>query len=133
MTRTTRLRLGSTILVVGALGLLPASAAIGWGADLTDRTGRHLLAGALANSSVAGLLALLAAGPVRRGERWALWASSLPIVLYGLPVIAIDAAHVERARLLGTIAPPILGLTLYVVGLIILAPAMRGPSNDAAA
>lgn len=129
MTRNRRLQVGSFLLALAALGLLPASWAIAQGFDFSDRTGRHLLAGGLANLSLALLLALVAAVPIRRGDRWGFWAYCIPVLLYGLPMLVIDATRVAPASLLTTIGPQVLGLLTVVVGLTIVAPAMFGPRD----
>jgi hypothetical protein len=122
----TRRGVGCAILTVGALGLSAASFAIlARGPELATRTGRHLVAGALANLSLALLMALLAAIPLRRGERWALWAYLAPLLLYGLPILVIDAMNVAPARLARTLAPQILGLASVVVGLAVVGPTLR--------
>ena len=120
--RPSWLRLGSMILAVDAVLLVSASVAI----VLTDhpdpatRVGRHLIAGALANATVALLLFLLACGPVRRGERWSLWAYGIPLALYGVPMLVMDARFASSAGRLSALAPQVLGLAMAAVGLTLV-------------
>lgn len=86
MSHETRLRAGSLLLVLGALGLGGASVAIvSPSPGVADKVGRHLLAGALANLSLSLLFAIIAAVPLRRGQRWAAWACVLPSSSTGCP------------------------------------------------
>ena len=116
------LRAGSAILTVAAAGILFASFAI-----LSPRpnpwasAGRHLWAGALANACVALLLIVIAAIPLRRGEKWAFWAYLIPIAVYGLPVAILDTIYVSRPNLLMTLAPQLAGLAAVAVGLALCA------------
>jgi hypothetical protein len=116
------LRAGSAILTVAAAGVLFASFAI-----LSPRpnpwasAGRHLWAGALANACVALLLIVIAAIPLRRGEKWAFWAYLIPIALYGLPIAILDTIYVSRPNLLMTLAPQLAGLAAVAVGLALCA------------
>ena len=65
--------MGSWFLAVASFGLASASIAIlGPAPDIHVATGRHLLAGALANFSLAVTLIALAVGPVRCGHAWAI-------------------------------------------------------------
>lgn len=73
--------------------------------SLWARAGRHLWAGALANASVAVLLIVIAAIPLRRGEKWAFWAYPVPIALYA-----------PREHLLRTPAPQFAGLAAVAAG-----------------
>jgi hypothetical protein len=108
--------------VVAASGILAASFAI-----LSPRpspwssVGRHLWAGGLANACVALLLILIAAFPLRRGEKWAFWAYVVPIAVYGLPVAILDTLYAPKDRLLLTLAPQVAGLTAIAVGLALCA------------
>jgi hypothetical protein len=116
------LRAGSAILAVAAAGILFASFAI-----LSPRpnpwasAGRHLWAGALANACVALLLIVIAAIPLRRGEKWAFWAYVIPIAVYGLPIAILDTLYVPKDHLLLTLAPQFAGLTAVAVGLALCA------------
>jgi len=132
VTRNYRLRIGSLILSLAAIGLLPASWFIAEGASLSDRTGRHLVAGALANLSVAVLMTLIALVAIRRGERWGIWAYCCPIIAYGVPVLVIDATHVAAGNLLLTVGPQLIGLLLAATGFAIVGPPILSPPRDAA-
>jgi hypothetical protein len=123
MNRAQRLKIGAIILFVGALGLSGASMAFLWqDPDVALTMGRLLYAGALANLSLALIMALIAILPLRRGERWAFWAYCLPFVVYGLPILILDATHVAPAELPSTLAPQVGGLLVAAVGLILVAP-----------
>ena len=116
------LRAGSAILVAAAAGVLAASfAMLSPAPSLHARAGRHLWGGALANASAAVLLILIAAIPLRRGEKWAFWAFVIPIVLYGLPVAVLDTLYAPRDRLFSTLAPQFAGLAAVAVGLSLCA------------
>jgi hypothetical protein len=107
------LRLGSILLAVSALGILAAPIAIVRAIpDLTTRSSRHELAGALGLTALAILEFLLAAFPIRRGERWALVAAAMPFVVVGIPMIGVDVMHVTREQLWNTLAPQVFGLVL---------------------
>jgi hypothetical protein len=104
-------RIGSILLAFSSLGLMAAPITIVAAIpDLTTRSSRHAFAGALALTAVAVLEFILALIPVRRGERWALAAATMPFVVVGLPVLVVDATHVPRERLWNTIAPQVIGL-----------------------
>jgi hypothetical protein len=112
------LRIGSILLALSSVGLLAAPLTIVAAIpDLTTRASRHAFAGALGLAALAILEFMLALGPVRRGERWALWAAATPFVVVGLPVLWADATHVARARLFNTLAPQVLGLVMGVTAL----------------
>jgi hypothetical protein len=112
-----RLLVGSWLLAGASLGLGLASIALVRPApDLRLASGRHLLAGALANVALAGVLFVLALGPVRRGRFWAIALFALPAVLYGVPVLAVDAWHVAPDRRVATLAPQVAGLLALVIG-----------------
>ena len=118
-----RVQLGSTILAVGALGLFAASAAI----LLTDqpdpstRVGRHLWAGALAIACLAVQELVLALIPLRRGDRWALWAAAVPFILVGAPVLYLDATYVQRSTWLWTLMPQLISQLIGLFGLFLCA------------
>jgi len=117
------LKIGATILAVGALSLSAASGAmLAQRPDITTAAGRLLCAGALANLSLSLMWALIATIPLRRGEKWAFWAYCLPIPLYGIPMLALDATNVEKTELITTLAPQVLGLLVAAVGLVLVAP-----------
>jgi hypothetical protein len=120
-----RLTLGASILFIAALALLSASFAIVTPSpDLSSKVGRHLVAGALANVSVAILLATLALVPIRRGEPWAFWLYVIVAAVYGIPVLVLDATHVAPSRLVVTLLPQMLGLVTMSVGLAIAGSAI---------
>ncbi len=113
-------KIGPLVVAVASLGLGSASLAILRPApDLTTAVGRHLMAGALANAALAFILFIIAIGPLRRGESWALWAYVPIIAFYGVPMILIDATHVAPERVPRTLAPQIAGITLLIIGLVL--------------
>ncbi len=119
---TQRLKLGSIIPAIGALGLSGASAAIfAQGQDITTTNGRLLCAGALANFSLSLIWALIALFPLRRGEKWAFWAFVIPIPLYGIPMLFLDATQSPREELVSTLAPQVGGLLIAAIGLSLAA------------
>ena len=116
------LRWGANLLAMSAAGVLGASAAILTDRpDLATRTGRHLVAGALAIAALSALVMTIALIPLRRGERWAFWAAALPIFLVGVPLAAIEARFVPRERRLVTVAPQLADLLLAIAGLTLAA------------
>lgn len=132
MKRSRRLKVGATLHGVGALSLSAASAAmLAQGPDVATHHGRLLVAGALANLSLSLLWALIAFIPLRRGEKWAFWAWCLPVPLYGIPMLALDATHVAAAHLPSTLAPQVSGLVIAAVGLALAAPAIFGGTMKA--
>ena len=115
---STHLKYASRLLSLGSVGLLLASVAlVSDSFDLTERIGRHLVAGSLANACLAIVLLLIAQGPLRKGERWTFWAFLIPLLLYGIPMLAIDVAFVQSDRRWVTVAPQLCGIVLLVVGL----------------
>lgn len=116
------LKLGSTILAFGYVGLLAASIAIvSRGADPDSAIGRHLWAGALANVSLCAVEILITTQSLRKGEKWAWWAAAVPLVVYGIPMLILDAIHVPPERLFLTLAPQVLGMVAAGVGLTLTA------------
>lgn len=123
MKQNQRHKIGSTSLAVGALSLSAASfVMLAQGPDVTTHVGRLLCAGALANFSLSLIWAFIAIFPIRRGEKWAFWAFCLPIPLYGIPMLILDATNVEPSSLVPTLAPQVLGLSIALVGLFLVAP-----------
>lgn len=115
--RQLRLRIAWKLLIVACLGM----AAISWalvhdGLDLSARTGRHLLAGALANGALVIVGILVTATAYRRGERWA-WFASLIGTCYGLPLMAIDSHYFGFFS--RTVRPQIAGASLAAIGLLL--------------
>jgi len=113
---------GASVLAVAYLGLLGASFAIlSRRPDLTTRTGRHLVAGALGIAALAVVEVLICAIPLRRGERWAKWAAAVPLFLLGIPIFVIDArfgpAHTRVATLLPQGIAVLFGLILVILSL----------------
>jgi hypothetical protein len=92
---------------------------------VSTAVGRHLWAGALANASLALVLSGVAFFALRRGERWAVAAATVPLLLYGLPVLLIDATHVTSENLVATLAPQIAGIVVSVVGIALAASGIR--------
>ncbi len=117
------LRLGSALLILAAIGILPAAFVIAFQPrlGLDSRLGRHVFAGGIGLAGLSILLATTAAIPLRRGERWAFWAYSGAFLLVGLPVVAADALYVGRASLWLTLLPQLLGLLLATLGLALCA------------
>jgi hypothetical protein len=120
------LRIGSALLAVSAVGMLAAPitilAAI---PDLTTRASRHACAGALGLAALAILELLLAVIPIRRGERWALWAAAVPFVIVGIPILIVDATYVAPARLWNTLAPQVAGLVVGIASWTLCAVSMK--------
>ena len=113
---------GASLLAVAYLGMLGASFAIlSRRPDLTTRTGRHLVAGALGIAALSVVEVLVCAIPLRRGERWARWAAAVPLFLLGIPIFVIDAtygpAHTRVATLLPQGIAVLFGLILVLVSL----------------
>jgi lysylphosphatidylglycerol synthetase-like protein (DUF2156 family) len=116
------LKLGSTILAVGYVGLLAASIAIvSSGANPDSAIGRHLWAGSLANASLCAVEILVITHSLRKGEKWAWWAAAVPLIVYGIPILILDALHVPSERLFLTLAPQVLGMVAAGVGLTLTA------------
>jgi hypothetical protein len=120
-----RLRIGSIGLAVGILGLSAASLGIlSPMPGLETKLGRHLCAGALANLALTLLISVVAAIPLRQGHRWAFWACLIPIVVYSIPILIIDAIYVTPAHRVVTLAPGVAGLAFALVCLALVAPAL---------
>jgi hypothetical protein len=116
------LQTGATILAIGYTGLLGASIAIlGKDADVKTSVGRHLWAGALANAALCVAEIYIVTNPLRKGERWAWWVSALPIVVYGIPILILDALNVSSDKLFLTLVPQVAGLVLSGIGLTLTA------------
>jgi hypothetical protein len=102
-----------------ALSAFAAYAILATRPDVSTRTGRHLMAGALALVSLAGVEILIAVFPLRRGEAWAFWAALLPVISLSIPMMLLDVTHVASSHLLVTLAPFMAGLILAVCGLVL--------------
>ncbi len=119
------MRLGWVLLAVSALGILVSPITILMAIpDFTTRSSRHAFAGALGLTALAILEFLLAAIPIRRGERWALVVAAIPFVIVGIPVLVVDATNIVHERLWNTLAPQVLGLTLGVASWTLCAVSM---------
>jgi len=88
--------------------------------------GRHLFAGALGLGSLSLLLAVIAAGPLRRGEKWAFWVYAGAFLVVSVPVVAADAVYVSRQSLLLTLAPQVMALVTATAGLALCAQELFG-------
>lgn len=127
-----RHRIGVVIIALGTLGLASASLAIlARSPGISTAAGRHLLAGALANASLAITLFLITVIPLRKRQRWALWALCLPMLFYGVPMLIVDAMNVGREQLFLTLGPQVGGLALFLAGLVLVGPAMFKRRHDA--
>lgn len=129
-----RLRAGSIALSIGILSLSAVSVGVlvptpGLGA----KVGWHLVAGALANFAFSLVLSVVAAIPLRQGHRWAFWAFLVPIAVYAVPILTIDAIYVNPENRLVTLAPGVAGVLFSVLCLAFVAPAIfsrPGRSSD---
>src|SRR6266508_1688077 len=118
---------GTAIIALAFLGVLAASVAIvSRDATLDTAVGRHLWAGALANASLVIVALAVVLGPLRRGEAWAFWVALLPVAIYAIPILVIDATHVPRQTLDATLAPQVGGLAVATVGFALTAWALWG-------
>ena len=112
-----RLRLGWKILVVAYLGLGAASWGIlSEGADLSTANGRHLLAGALANTCLVAMGITVTVTAYRQGKRWAWLANTIPIS-YGIPMISVDSYY--EGFWSGAVIPQVLGCSVLLAGLLL--------------
>lgn len=112
-----RLRVSWKILVFDYVLLTAASWGIlSSGADLATANGRHLLAGALANLALVAMGITVTVGAFRRGKRWAWFANLIPL-LYGIPMISLDAYHVGFWTV--AVVPQALGFLLLVLALVL--------------
>ena len=130
MNRPALLRTGLVVLVVSAVGLLLASVGILTPfPDLESKTGRHLMAGGLANAALALVLILIATNAIKRGERWGLAAYVASLLVYGIPILVIDASYVAPSRLARTLAPQIAGMLIMATGIALVALALFTGDN----
>jgi hypothetical protein len=124
---------GARLLAVAYGGLLAASFAILYRRpDLTTRTGRHLVAGALGIAALAVVEVLICAIPLRRGERWAQWAAAAPLFLLGIPVFLIDVQFVPRHTRAATLLPQAI-VVMFGLVLVILTVARHLEQREARA
>ena len=123
---------GSALSTLAALGALPAAFFVGLRPrmGLESPLGRHLFAGALGLGCLSLLLAVIAAGPLRRGEKWAFWAYAGALLVVGLPVVAADAIYVSRQSLLLTLVPEVMGLLTATAGLALCAQELFGGEEN---
>lgn len=113
---------GTSIIALGVLGALGASVAmVSRDASMDTAVGRHLWAGALANAALVIVTLAIVLGPLRRGETWAFWVALVPVLIYALPILVIDATHVPQRTLVATLAPQVAGLALASVGFALAA------------
>jgi hypothetical protein len=92
--------------------------------------GRLMFAGALGLGSLSLLLAVVAAGPLRRGEKWAFWAYAGAFLVVSVPVVAADAIYVSRQSLLLTLAPQVIALLTATAGLALCAQELFGEKKE---
>lgn len=115
-----RMRAGSALVALSyAFSAFAAYAILNTRPGVASRTGRHLLAGALAIVSLSGVEILIALIPLRRGEMWAFWAALLPLISLAVPVMLVDVTHVSSEHLLVTLVPFVAGLVLAICGLVL--------------
>jgi hypothetical protein len=113
---------GTSIIALALISVLGVSVAlVSRDASMDTAVGRHLWAGALANAALVVVEMVIVLGPLRRGEVWAFWVALLPIAIYGIPILVIDATHVPRETLVATLAPQVAGLALASVGFALTA------------
>jgi hypothetical protein len=118
---------GTSIVAIALISVLGVSVAlVSQEASWDTAVGRRLWAGALANVSLVILALAIVLGPLRRGETWAFWVVLVPIAIYGIPILVIDATHVPRQTLVATLAPQIAGLTLAAIGFALTARGLWG-------
>jgi hypothetical protein len=98
--------IAAILLAAGLLGLLAAPITIlSDHPDLTSRTGRHLLEGALGMTSLVVVGVLICLIPLRRGEAWAWWAVAIPLFVLGIPIFIVDAMFVPARTRFATLLP----------------------------
>jgi hypothetical protein len=97
-------------MAIGVLGILGAPLTIlARHPDLTTRTGRHLLAGALGIIAMVLVEVLICLFPLRRGEGWAIWAAAIPLFVLGIPIFIVDATYVSARTRFATLLPQGIG------------------------
>ena len=117
----TTLRLGSSLVALSyALAGFAAYSILETRPDINTRSGRHLLAGALAIVSLSVVEILISVFPLSKREWWAFWAASLPLVSLVLPVMLIDATYVISGNRFTTLLPFAVGLILAISGLVLV-------------
>lgn len=119
-------RTSAVLLAIAYTGPLAASFTIASRADLTTRTGRHLMAGALGIAALVLAEVLICAIPLRRGDPWAWWAALVPLLVLAGPIFIIDAMFVPARTRGATLLPQGIGL---FVSLVLLALAFPRPDR----
>src|SRR5207249_1259130 len=120
-----RREIASILLAVGSLGMLGAPLAIvSTHPDLSTRSGRHLVGGALAITAIVILEVLICLIPLRRGEGWALWAAATPLLILGIPIFVIDAIYVPAATRAATLIAQAAG-DLLAAGILVYLVRLR--------
>ena len=95
--------------------LFAARAILASNPGLETRTGRHLVAGALAVTALVVVEVMICLIPLRRGETWALWAAAVPLVLLGIPIFILDATYGPRQTRVATLLPQAIAIVITVV------------------
>ena len=115
--------LGSALSTLAGLGVLPVAFRVGLQprVPLGSPLGRLMVAGALGLGSLSLLLAVVAAGPLRRGEKWAFWAYAGAFLVVSVPLVAADAIYAPRQSLFLTLAPQVIALLTATAGLALCA------------
>lgn len=114
-----RTRNAAILMAIGVLGILAAPATIlSRHPDLTTRTGRHLVAGALGITALVAVTVLICLIPLRRGETWALYAVAIPLAVLGIPIFVIDATFVPPRTRFATLLPQAAG-DLFAIAVLI--------------
>ncbi len=129
--KNSRYQIAATLLAIALLGLLAAPITIlSHHPDLTTRTGRHLLAGALGLTALVCLEIVICLIPLRRREGWALWAAAIPLVVLGIPIFIVDAIFVPAQTRLLTLLPQGIGdlFALAVLGYLFRQKYSRPPN-----
>ena len=115
------LRAGSSLVALSyAMASFAAYSILSARPDIGSRSGRHLVAGALAIVTLSAVEVLIAIFPLNRGEGWAFWAALLPLLSLVLPVMLMDATHVIPAHRFVTLVPFAVGLVLAISGLALV-------------
>jgi hypothetical protein len=95
-------------------------AILGGNPSLPSSDGRHLLAGALANFALSIVLLVVSVIPLRRGERWAFWVIAVVWLIYGIPILVVDAIYVPSDNLTMTLVPQVIGNIILLAGLVLV-------------
>src|SRR5438445_10306679 len=94
-----RREIASILLALGSLGMLGAPLAIlSTHPDLSTRSGRHLVAGALAITAIVVLGVLVFLIPLRRGRGCARRRAAGPFVVLVSPVLVVGGMSRSRRR-----------------------------------